>query len=87
MLAGNLIDRLYNPSLFLEQIHERINALGGLLVIASPYTWLEEYTPRQDWLGGFLKDGEPFTTLDGLKAALSPPVSACWQSPPGACPS
>jgi|GEM_PF-166002 len=71
VLAGNLIDRLYNPCLFLEQIHERINALG-LLVIASPYTWLEEYTPRQDWLGGFLKDGEPFTTLDGLKAALSP---------------
>ena len=71
VLAGNLIDRLYNPCLFLEQIHERINALG-LLVIASPYTWLEEYTPRQDWLGGFLKDDKPFTTLDGLKMALSP---------------
>ncbi|MCE0759025.1 putative 4-mercaptohistidine N1-methyltransferase [Marinobacter sp. G11] len=71
VLAGNLIDRLYKPSLFLETIHERINDLG-LLVIASPYTWLEEYTPKQEWVGGFLKDGEPYSTLDGLKDRLSP---------------
>ncbi|MGP9831837.1 putative 4-mercaptohistidine N1-methyltransferase [Marinobacter sp. NSM] len=71
VLAGNLIDRLYKPSLFLESIHERINDLG-LLVIASPYTWLEEYTPKSEWVGGFMKNGEPFTTLDGLKDMLGP---------------
>ena len=71
VLAGNLIDRLYHPSLFLETIHERINELG-LLVIASPYTWLEEYTPREHWVGGFKKDGEDFSTFDGLKEMLAP---------------
>jgi len=69
VLAANLIDRLYDPAQFLGAIHERIN-LGGVLLIASPYTWLEEHTARENWVGGFKKDGENFTTLDGLKALL-----------------
>lgn len=69
ILAANLIDRLYSPAKFLSQIHERLN-LGGVLMLASPYTWLSEHTPREEWLGGFKKDGESFTTLDGLKAHL-----------------
>lgn len=71
VLAANLIDRLYNPALFLGEIASRINP-GGILMLASPYTWLAEHTRREDWVGGFKKDGENFTTLDGLKAALSP---------------
>src|SRR5699024_8661037 len=35
VLAANLIDRLYNPAKFLENIHTRIN-VGGILMIASP---------------------------------------------------
>ncbi|WP_223247270.1 5-histidylcysteine sulfoxide synthase [Sulfuriferula sp. AH1] len=69
ILAANLIDRLYDPAQFLANVHERLN-LGGILLIASPYTWLEEHTRRQDWVGGYKKDGENFTTLDGLKAML-----------------
>ncbi len=69
ILAANLIDRLYNPALFLESVHERLNP-GGLLLIASPYTWLPEHTKRDAWVGGFKKDGESFTTLDGLKVIL-----------------
>ncbi|HES76960.1 MAG TPA: 5-histidylcysteine sulfoxide synthase [bacterium] len=69
VLAANLIDRLYDPAQFLTTIHERIN-LGGVLLIASPYTWLEEHTQRENWIGGFKKDAENFTTLDGLKAIL-----------------
>ncbi len=71
VLAANLIDRLYDPAQFLRTIHERMQ-LGGVLLIASPYTWLEEHTERAHWLGGFKKDGENFTTLDGLKALLTP---------------
>lgn len=71
VLAGNLIDRLYQPSLFLTTVHERINELG-LLVIASPYTWLEEYTPKDQWVGGFKKCGEDFSTFDGLNEMLAP---------------
>lgn len=69
LMAVNLLDRLYDPALFLQSVHERINA-GGLLVLASPYTWLEEHTEKTKWLGGFKKDGESFTTLDGLHALL-----------------
>lgn len=69
ILAVNLIDRLYDPAKFLVNVHERIN-LGGLLLIASPYTWLEEHTKRESWIGGFKRDGESFTTLDGLKSIL-----------------
>lgn len=71
VLAGNLIDRLYDPARFLTRIHQRLNE-GGLLVIASPYTWLEEYTPREAWVGGFMKDGQEYTTLDGLRDMLAP---------------
>ena len=71
IVAGNLIDRLYDPAKFLTRIHERLNA-NGLLVIASPYTWLEEYTPREKWVGGYKKDGENYSTLDGLKDLLAP---------------
>ena len=70
MLAANLIDRLYDPRLFLDQIAGRINP-GGLLVITSPYTWLEEFTPQEKWLGGRKVDGENVTTLDGLATALA----------------
>ena len=69
VLAANLIDRLYDPALFLNVVHQRVNP-GGLLLIASPYTWLPEYTPRDAWIGGFKKDGEDFTTFDGLQAIL-----------------
>lgn len=69
IFASNLIDRLYSPTKFLNQIHERLN-IGGVLMLASPYTWLEEHTPREEWIGGFKKDGENFSTLDGLHALL-----------------
>jgi 5-histidylcysteine sulfoxide synthase/putative 4-mercaptohistidine N1-methyltranferase len=70
VFAGNLIDRLYDPALFLEGIAGRVRP-GGLLVITSPYTWLEEYTPREKWLGGRREHGEPVTTFEGLERQLS----------------
>jgi putative 4-mercaptohistidine N1-methyltranferase len=71
VFAGNLIDRLYDPSLFLEGIASRISA-GGLLVITSPYTWLEDYTPKARWIGGRREHGEPLSTLMGLTRSLEP---------------
>ncbi len=83
VLAANLIDRLYNPALFLTTIHERLNP-GGLLMLASPYTWLPEHTKREEWVGGFKKDGESFTTLDGLKAMLGATLPIAWRPRVGA---
>ncbi|MGB4812696.1 MAG: 5-histidylcysteine sulfoxide synthase [Methylophilaceae bacterium] len=71
IFAVNLIDRLYSPQKFLSQVYERLN-IGGILLIASPYTWLEEHTKREEWVGGFKKNAENYTTLDGLKEQLSP---------------
>lgn len=80
VIAANLIDRLYHPRQFLDDIRERILP-GGLLLITSPYTWLEEYTPRSEWLGGFKKDGENLTTFDALKEILLPHFRLRDESP------
>ena len=71
VFAGNLIDRLYDPALFLTAIAARIRA-GGHLAITSPYTWLEEYTAKAKWLGGRREHGEPLSTFAGLSRALEP---------------
>ncbi len=70
IMATNLIDRLYEPMLFLQDVDQRIND-GGYLILTSPYTWLEEYTKKEFWLGGYYdENGVEVTTLDGLKKAL-----------------
>jgi len=71
VFAGNLIDRLYDPALFLGGIGQRMVS-GGLLAVTSPYTWLEEYTPKAKWLGGRREHGEPLSTFAGLCRALEP---------------
>lgn len=71
VMATNLIDRLYNPRLFLDTIHTRLNK-DGILIITSPYTWQEISTAKEMWLGGFVdKDGNEIRTLDTLKEILS----------------
>lgn len=69
IFCSNLIDRLYYPQKFLDDIPNRVND-GGLLVLLSPYTWLEDYTPKENWLGGFLRDNEEVKTLDTLEEKL-----------------
>jgi len=63
VFAGNLIDRLYDPKSFLENIYERILP-NGHLALTSPYTWLAEFTPTEKWIG------ENNSTLEGLKGIL-----------------
>jgi 5-histidylcysteine sulfoxide synthase/putative 4-mercaptohistidine N1-methyltranferase len=71
IMATNLIDRLYEPRLFLDTVHQRLNS-DGILVLTSPYTWLEDYTQKEHWLGGYVDSMEnEITTLDGLKKVLS----------------
>jgi len=70
IMATNLIDRLYEPHLFLKSVHERIND-KGYLVLTSPYTWLEEYTAKEFWIGGYEdENGNQVSTLDGLEEML-----------------
>lgn len=69
IFAGNLIDRLYDPKKFLEDLAPRLNE-AGMLILTSPYTWQEESTPKEKWIGGYKKDGEKVSTLDGLQEIL-----------------
>ncbi len=69
IFAGNLIDRLYDPALFLNDIKSRM-ITGGYLVLTSPYTWLAEFTEKEKWLGGYKENGESLTTFEGLKRIL-----------------
>jgi len=72
IFMGNLIDRVYSPRKLLQEVSERLNK-GGLLVIASPFTWLEEYTQRAEWLGGFKdENGETLSSTEALAAVLEP---------------
>ncbi|UTJ05315.1 5-histidylcysteine sulfoxide synthase [Arcobacter roscoffensis] len=69
IFCSNLIDRLYYPQKFLDDVPNRVNQ-NGLLVLLSPYTWLEDYTPKKNWLGGYIKDNKEVKTLDTLKENL-----------------
>ncbi|MGB1227635.1 MAG: putative 4-mercaptohistidine N1-methyltransferase, partial [Poseidonibacter sp.] len=69
IFCSNLIDRLYYPQKFIDDIPSRVND-DGLLVLLSPYTWLEEYTPKENWLGGYIKDNKEVSTLETLKTEL-----------------
>ena len=70
IMATNLIDRLYNPRLFLDTIDERLNE-DGVLVLTSPYTWQESSTKKEFWLGGFTdENGVAVKTKETLVSVL-----------------
>lgn len=70
IMATNLIDRLYNPLLFLEDVSNRLNE-DGILVLTSPYTWQESSTKKEFWLGGYKdKNGKEVKTFESLQAIL-----------------
>jgi 5-histidylcysteine sulfoxide synthase/putative 4-mercaptohistidine N1-methyltranferase len=69
IFAANLLDRLYAPARFIEQLHAVIKP-DGLLILSSPYTWLEEFTPREQWLGGRCVNGQDVSSFEALQAAL-----------------
>ena len=70
IMATNLIDRLYNPKLFLESVDKRLND-AGILVLTSPYTWQESSTKKEFWLGGYYDtEGKEVRTIDTLKKLL-----------------
>ena len=70
ILATNLIDRLYQPRLFLDTVDQRLND-DGILILTSPYTWQESSTKKEFWLGGYKdENGNDVNTIDTLKSIL-----------------
>jgi 5-histidylcysteine sulfoxide synthase/putative 4-mercaptohistidine N1-methyltranferase len=71
ILATNLIDRLYQPRLFLDTVDERLNK-DGILILTSPYTWQESSTKKEFWLGGYKdENGKDVKTIDTLQKILN----------------
>lgn len=69
VFCGNLIDRLHDPKIFLNDVSRYVKK-GGVLILTSPYTWLEEFTPKENWIGGAIKNGEILSTIVGLEHML-----------------
>jgi putative 4-mercaptohistidine N1-methyltranferase len=67
VLAAGLLERLYRPSLFLEEIASRINE-GGILIVVSENKQEEDAANKEFWLGGY-KDtsGNEVRTIETLK--------------------
>lgn len=71
ILCSNLIDKLYDPTLFLKSISNRLKP-EGILALTSSYAWSQDYTDKTKWLGGIKVNGESQYSLEGLKRILMP---------------
>jgi 5-histidylcysteine sulfoxide synthase/putative 4-mercaptohistidine N1-methyltranferase len=71
ILAQHVLEQSYDPRLFLETVHQRLNS-KGLLIIVSSYDFDEQQTAKNHWLGGVKINGENVTGFDGLSAQLTP---------------
>jgi 5-histidylcysteine sulfoxide synthase/putative 4-mercaptohistidine N1-methyltranferase len=70
IIAINLLDRLYDPELFLRDIAKRLNK-DGIFIVGSPFTWSDEYVKKEHWLGGKIENGKPIYSQDTLSKILS----------------
>lgn len=52
VLAANVLERLPDPALFLDQLANLVGA-NGIAVLASAFSWSEKCTAKDSWLGGF----------------------------------
>ena len=69
ILCHRLVEYLYSPKTFINQIKSRLNP-GGVLAIGSAYQWDSELTKSENWLGGYKVSGENVTGRDGLAILL-----------------
>ena len=70
IIAINLLDRLYDPELFLRDIAKRLNN-DGIFIVGSPFTWSDEYVKKEHWLGGKIEDGKKIYSQDRLANILN----------------
>lgn len=70
VLLNDILDQMYNPRHFLENVHKRINE-GGRLVVATGFDWDEKCTVKENWVGGRREAGEQIWGTDDLAMLLS----------------
>ena len=71
IVAQHVLEQSYDAQLFLQQIHQRLNK-DGILVVVSDYNFSEQQANKKTWLGGIKVNGENVTGFDGLSSILSP---------------
>lgn len=71
ILVQHVLEQSYDPRLFLQTVHQRLNN-KGLLVVVSSYDFNEQQTTKKNWLGGIKINGENMTGFDGLSSLLTP---------------
>jgi 5-histidylcysteine sulfoxide synthase/putative 4-mercaptohistidine N1-methyltranferase len=69
VILNDILTRSYDPKKALENITDRINK-DGLLIIASSDEWDEKICKRQNWLGGVRKNGEQLFAKDHIESLL-----------------
>mgnify|MGYP000190075202 CR=1 FL=1 len=70
ILAQHILEQSYNPRLFLQNIQQRLNA-NGLLIVVSNYHFTEQQADKNTWLGGVKINGENVTGFEGISAILA----------------
>ncbi|MGB0938326.1 MAG: 5-histidylcysteine sulfoxide synthase [Colwellia sp.] len=71
ILAQHVIEESYHPAKFLQDVKQRLNN-NGLLIIVSDYHFTEAITEKDKWLSGIKINGENVSGIDGLSNQLSP---------------
>jgi len=70
ILAQHVLEQSYEPRLFLQNVQQRLNA-NGLLIVVSNYHFTEQQAGKKTWLGGVKINGENVTGFEGLSAILA----------------
>jgi 5-histidylcysteine sulfoxide synthase/putative 4-mercaptohistidine N1-methyltranferase len=78
VIAQQIIERSYQPKLFLQLIADRIKT-GGLLILVSDYQVDPNVTDKEHWIGGLKVNGENMTVFDGISQQLSPKFTLVGQ--------
>lgn len=71
ILAQHVLEQSYDPRLFLQTVHQRLNN-NGVLIVVSSYDFNEQQTDKKNWLGGVKVNGENVTGFEGLSSLLTP---------------
>jgi len=69
ILLNDILDKIYQPTELLSNLHRRMND-KGILVIATAYDWDEKQTKPENWLGGYRSSAEPVRGDETVESLL-----------------
>lgn len=70
IVCHDVLDKVYDPALFLRALCDRLTS-GGHLLVSCAYQWHRDYTEKTKWLSGYKADGENVVGIEGINAVLA----------------